>query len=272
MNTYVESKQYNIISKASKTITLLNDTMKSHINCYIPNLVTSDNKNILFHTVKICHLEIPYSFYIVNHTNNKLVINGITVIVPVGNYNALTLMETLSLLFSEYELTNYVFSFNGTTGKYSLTSNVYFSINSSSTIQSIIGLDEYNYNSIFNIATSKYVLEFPYQVNCSGSRCIYIRTNIITSNLNVINNDSQIIKSIPIEQAPYGIIQFNNNQGIETVLKNREMNSLEIELLDDNLEYIDLNNQNFSICLEIKTSYQLVFNNSSLFQLNDENK
>lgn len=258
MNTYVESKQYHITPKPSKTISLLNDTMKSHINCYIPNLVTNDNKNTLFHTVKICHLEIPYSFYIVNYHNNQLVINNVIITIPVGNYNAMTLMETLNGLFSEYGLTNYVLSFNATNGKYTLTSNTYFVVNSSSTIQTIMGFDEYNYNSIFNVATSKYVFEFPYQVNTSGTKNIYIRTNIITSNLNVVNGDVNVIKSIACDVPPYGIIQYNNNQGIETILKNREMNNLEIELLDDDLEYINFNNQNWAICLEIKSTNQLM--------------
>jgi hypothetical protein len=231
--------------------------MKSHINCYIPNLITNDDRTLLYHTAKICHLEIPYSFYVVNYTNNKLVINSTKIIVPVGNYNATTLLDKLNLLFSEYGLSSFVLSFNSITGKYTLQANIYFSISSSSTIQDIIGLDEFTYNSMFDITTNKYILEMPYLANTSGSKNIYIRTNIITSNLNVVNNDANIIKSVPVDVPPFGIIQYSNNQGIETLIKNRELNNLEIELLDDNLNYINFNNIEWAICLEIKTVYQL---------------
>jgi len=265
MNTYTESKQYIITSKASKNVTLLNGTMKSHIDCFIPNLINNNNKSLLYHTANICHLEIPYSFYVINYTNNKLIVNNITIVVPVGNYNALSLLEIVNELFSEYGLTNFTLSFNSTNGKYTLTANVSFSISSLSTISSVLGLDEYTYNGIFDTSTSKYVLEMPYLANTSGSKNIFIRTNIITSNLNVVNKDPNIIKSIPVDVPPFGIIQYKNYQGTETLVKNREMNNLEIELLDDNGNYINFNNVEWAICLEIKSIYQLILNNFQPF-------
>ena len=59
---------------------------------------------------------------------------------------------------------------------------------------------------------------------------------------------------------------FNNNENIETLIKNRETEYLEVELLDDDGNLINFNNQNWTICIEIKAIKQFMFSN---FDLND---
>ena len=272
MNTYIENKQIFITPKSSNSVTLLNGSKHSHIQIYLPNLITNTNETSLYHTCKICHLEIPYSFYVVNEYNNQLVINrnagalGNTVIeVPIGNYNALSLLETINQLFSDNSL-DFELTFNSTNGKYTLTSSDYFYVNPSS-IKKIVGLDDDIYNSIFDFMNEVYSLEFPYLVNTGGTKNIYIRTNIITNNLNTANNDANILKSVAIDVPPFGFIMYSNKEGIETLVKNREMNSLEIELLDDDLRQINFNNLEWSITIEFKTTHQLIFNKSTLDNL-----
>ena len=96
----------------------MNGTNNSKINFEIPRFITKQ-PNILYHSLKLLHAEIPYSFYIINETNNVInfVIDAINhfYVVPVGNYNGLTLATTLNALF------------NGMPGSYFLASS--FDIN-----------------------------------------------------------------------------------------------------------------------------------------------
>lgn len=267
MNTYIENKQIFITPKSSNSVTLLNGSKKSHLQIYLPKLITNTNDTSLYHTCKICHLEIPYSFYVVNENNNQLIVNNTTLEVPIGNYNALTLLEAINQLFSDNGFTDFELTFNSTNGKYTLTSPIYFYVNPSS-ISKIVGLDNDTiYNSIFDFITELYILEFPYLANTGGTKNIYIRTNIITNNLNTANNDVNILKSVAIDVPPFGFIMYSNKEGVETLVKNREMNSLEIELLDDDLREINFNNLEWSITIEFKTTHQLLLNKSTLDNL-----
>ena len=93
-----DSKQF-YLSSTSKLGVKMNSTMNSKINFEIPRFITKQ-PNILYHSLKNLHCEIPYSFYIINETNNKinLVIDSINhfFTVPVGNYNAFTLLDILN--------------------------------------------------------------------------------------------------------------------------------------------------------------------------------
>jgi hypothetical protein len=79
----------------------MNSTLNSKINFEIPRFITKQS-NILYHSIKLLHAEIPYSFYIINETNNKLNVNINSInnfyVIPVGNYNAFTLKEVLNAL------------------------------------------------------------------------------------------------------------------------------------------------------------------------------
>ena len=85
-----DSKQF-YLSSTSKLGVKMNSTMNSKVNFEIPRFITKQ-PNILYHSLKLLHCEIPYSFYIINETNNKinLVIDSINhfFTVPVGNYEA----------------------------------------------------------------------------------------------------------------------------------------------------------------------------------------
>lgn len=265
MNTITETKQY-FLTSGGNLVNKLNGSLNSYVNFYIPKIINY-NKNTLYNSIKISHLEIPYSFYIINSNNNVLVINATPLIIPFGNYNALTLLDTINILLLDAFEFNINLSFESSTGKYTLISDNSFYIDTSTTISKIVGLEQgYSYNAIFDFATSQYILEFPYLVNTAGIRNIFIKTNLITNNYSLYSGDSTILKSIPVNVPPYGIIIYNNNENIETIVKNRELNNIEIQLIDDEGFYIDFNNLDWSICIEIKTISQLTINN---YNIND---
>ena len=178
-----DSKQFYLTS-TSKLGVKMNGTNNSTINFEIPRFITKQS-NILYHSLKLLHAEIPYSFYIINETNNiiNLVIDSINhfFTVPVGNYNAFSLLDVLNAIDNKI-----IFSLNNSNGKYSITSNFLFSLLNSSTLTKIIG-GELNktYNAIH--IHPKYNLHFPFAVNLLATRNIYIKCYLILENLQTKN-------------------------------------------------------------------------------------
>lgn len=259
MNLITETKQF-YLSPIGDNVIQNNDNFKSHLSYIIPNFISYD-KNTLYHSIKISHAEIPYSFYIINDYNNSLIINNISLYVKVGNYNAISLLEHINLLLNETFDFNIILSFDDYSGRYLLTSDQSFIVGISS-ISKIVGLDNNIYYGLFDYSSSKYILNFPFLVNTLGSKNIYLKSNLLTNNLSLYNQDSTILKSIAINCPPYGIIMYNNENS-ETMIKNRELNYLEIQLLDDDYNLINFNNINWSICLELKITKQLIINSFS---------
>ena len=255
-----DSKQFYLTS-TSKIGHKMNGTMNSKINFEIPRFITKQS-NILYHSLKLLHAEIPYSFYIINETNNviNLVIDSINhfLTIPVGNYNAFTLLTILNTIDNKI-----TFSLNNSNGKYSINSNFIFSVLNSSTLTKIIGGEaNITYNAI--PINNAYVLDFPFAVNLLGTRNIYIKCNLILENLQTKTNDNQTLKSIPVNVAPFGLILYNNIENIESLVKNSQIDNLNIEIYDDDNNLINMNNQDWSITLELKTTLQVSYNTQSI--------
>jgi hypothetical protein len=140
--------------------TKMNGTNNSKIYYEIPRFITK-NKNILYHSIKLIHAEIPYSFYIVNETNNKLNLleeefTLINLTIPEGNYNAYTLLTVINDLFKDYNHPH-ILSLDNVTGKYTLQSNKDFRILSTSTILKLIGGVLNSYYDASKIDNNKYI-------------------------------------------------------------------------------------------------------------------
>ena len=256
-----DSKQFYLTS-TSKIGVKMNGTYNSQINFIIPRFITKQS-NILYHSLKLLHAEIPYSFYIINETNNiiNMVINSInhSLTIPVGNYNAFTLLTILNTIDNKI-----TFTLNNSDGKYFISSNFPFSVLNTSTLTKIIGgVLNTTYNAIIDIH-NKYNLVFPFAVNLLGTRNIYIKCNLILENLQTKTNDNQTLKSIPVNVPPFGLILYNNIENIESLVKNSQIDNLNIEIYDDEDNLINMNNQDWSITLELKTTLQVSYNTQSI--------
>jgi hypothetical protein len=172
-----------------------------------------------------------------------------------GNYNALTLKDAINKAITGSELT-----LNDATGKYTLTSSNMVTINAiDSTINNIIGISKTrNYTSVYDMSLGKYKIVFDYQVNTGGTRNIYIKANMQLENVDTLDGTSMTLKSIPVNVPPYGIIMYTNSENTETLIKTRYLDNLEIYITDDEGNYIDFNNQNWTIVIEIKKTKGLV--------------
>jgi hypothetical protein len=259
-----ESKQIYLSSEENTlNTTLENGDYKSKIRFSIPYLITS-NEHTLYQTVKVLNAIIPYSFYIINEYNCNLNMNNIVLSVEFGNYNAYTLIDTINDLMTENNILGKL-TLDSSNGKYLLTATQNIIIrNTTNNIYSIIGLDNSTYNTV-NDGTN-YKIYFPYPVNTGGIHNIFIKTNFNTSNQKFGGyNTSQILTSIPVQVEPFGIIQYSNYENIETIIRNKDMDFLTIELLDDNLNSINFNGLNWTIKLEIKSVNKYNANDTNIF-------
>ena len=260
-----ESKQLYLSSVGNElNTTLQNGSYKSHIKYAIPYFITS-NENTLYQTIKVLNAIIPYSFYIINEYNCNLNINNNILSVTYGNYNAYTLKDAINELFTDNNISASL-TLNTSTGTFLLTSTVNVTIaNTANNINSIIGLDTSTYNSIYD--GTSYNISFPYPVNTGGIHNIYIKTNLLTSNLKFggSNNDSHVLKTIAVQVEPFGIIQYSNYENIETIIRNKDTDYLEVQLLDDNGNYLNFNNLDWTICLEIKSVNKFNPNDTNIF-------
>ena len=103
-----------------------NGTMKSKLLFNYKNLL-SDDENILKSFVTVLNCQIPCSFYVINATNNKLVISGPTIgtktiLINYGNYNANTLITELVSKITAGGLTMTI-AINKTNGILTFSSN-----------------------------------------------------------------------------------------------------------------------------------------------------
>lgn len=227
-----------------------NGVFNSNLTFSIPNLY-KNSQQVIYATARIVHAEIPNSFYIINEYNNVLHCSFGTYNIPYGNYNANTLMTYLRGVFPS----NILISFSNSNGKFSLTSsNTAFSILGDSNCGILLGFTSglaYSSTIISGVNT----LEMPFPANLYGTKNIYIRLpQLVLDNLNAVSKDKFTICNIPKSVSPYGVILYENASSSYSVIKN-DINGLDpnlvIELLDDQMNYIDFNNIEWSITLQI---------------------
>lgn len=207
-----------------------------------PITVSTDHDIVM----RIDNFVCPISFFVVNDTNNTLVVNSTTFTIPEGNYNALTLSTALNTLLASLSITT---TYNATTNKLTFTRATSFTFQSTSTCFKIIGFEDgVAHASVGNSLTSDYV------VNLSGTSLIYVDIPTVTTrNVSSKNNGgfTTIVKSV-VADVPYGaILSYVNNTNSAVVLKEKYISFFQVRLLDDEYNTLDLNGQHFTLTLEL---------------------
>jgi len=248
-----KTRIFNISSKN----TSLNDSFKSKLSISLPDLSFHEKIENIFFSVQ--HAEIPNSFYVVNYTNNVIVINSISYTIPVGNYNANTLITALILLLPTYTIT-----YNSITNRYTFSNSSSFTINSSSSCKSIIGLGNVNETSI--LVGSVYNLTLPYSVNFVPLPRINFKSNFFHfNNFNGIDYSNDLFLSIQNDTNPNSMIHYLNQTGIKFRVEDKNITNFIISITDDEGNYINFNNQDTRISFQIDVEYISNINNNLTF-------
>lgn len=211
---------------------------------FLPQLNIKKPKNI---TISVLSAQLPYSFYNINNTNNKLVykINEIvnTVYFTVSNYNVNSLKDHIvTLLGSDFNII-----YSASANKFTISNTSFdFTLLESSNCFELLGLSESDHTSISRILISDLVC------NLFTIRNIQIASeNFILNNIDSFNpNNSNILASIPINTIYNGIIGYNNDHNVYSEINSvNNLTQLHIKLTDQDGDLIDLNGTHFSITL-----------------------
>lgn len=229
------------------------DEKFSTLSFYIPSLFPTQS-NILYHTIRVLHCEIPYSWYIINEYNNALVLSTGTITIPFGNYNANSFMEEITPLLP----TDMTITLNNLTGKFSLSYVMPFSILASTTCHKIIGMkQDEDCHSIDN------VIELPHPCNFLGTKNLYINIpNLILDNFNSSTRTYSTLLAVSVTVSPYGILFYENSSNNRNIIKGVRNDYIDLQIVDDEFNPIDFNNTEWSIVLEIETRRQILYYNN----------
>ena len=252
MSIYVDTKVVCITSQSA--ITKMNGNFLSNVRYNLGTIIRTD-PNIIHRQVQILNAQIPYSFYIINYTNNifKILRAGQTLqtlTVPVGNYTANSLISVLETLVADAAFN---ISISSTNGQLTFThSSLVFTIynNFQYSIGSVLGFASSTTNVSTDVAgVQTLVAGFP--LNLLGIKTLQIRSaNLIMNNISSVQGGATtLLASVPVSCVPFGMIDYNDRGNLITI-HNEFLDDLDIEVVDgESGEYINFNGQDWAITL-----------------------
>ena len=221
-----------------------NGDFKSQVNIQLPDQNFSD-PNIKAVYLSVQHCEIPNSFYIVNYTNNSLVVNSITYTLQRGNYSATSFATYLLTILP----TGFGITYSTTTNKYTITYSTNFTISNASTISSVIGLGSSSLTSVANTLT------LPNCVNFLPLPRLNFRAPLKLKNFNQTDNSSDIILSLQNNAPQQGLITFSNNSGLRFLIQDKSITSFLLSVTDDKNNLVNFNGVDWYLTFQIDINF-----------------
>jgi len=185
----------------------------------------------------------------VNYTNNSIVVDDTIYSIPVGNYNANTMItQLLSLLPSGFNIT-----YSSISNKYTFTYSTNFTINASHPfclINSVIGLGDADITSTANSLT------LPFVVNYLPIPRINFRSNAFNfGNYNQADNTGDIFLSLQNNAPQQACINYYNQSMIKFLVLEKGISSFFINVCDDMGRNINFNNVDWYLTFQIDIEY-----------------
>jgi hypothetical protein len=208
--------------------------------------------NIQAAYLSINHCEIPNSFYIVQYFNNQIVIDGITYVIPRGNYNANTMITALLNLLPG----GFFMSFDNSTTKFTLrnsfTDFIIDASNPACTINAVLGLGNQDLYSLQGID-----LIFPNCCNFIPLQRLNIRTPYFKfANFDLTNGTSDIILPLQNNAGQGSMINYINQTQNKFLIEDRNITTFKLSITDDLGHLINFNGIQSTITLEINVDYE----------------
>lgn len=245
-NIITETK---LISLTSESGINSNGTYLSDIIFYCNGLLIP-NPNIINVELTLLHAEIPVSFYTINYSNSffKFKLDTAPILnlqVPVGNYNANTLISALKVLIND---SNFIITISKITGKLTFQHNKSFIIytDNDNSIGQILG---FNLGSSYTSSgPNPYTLTGLHPLNLLGIKKINILSSeLSTGNYMSSKGNISLLASVPVDQPSYGLCIYENKTNTKYKLNNLEISKIDIQMQDENNNYINFNNINWSL-------------------------
>jgi len=178
--------------------------------------------------------------------------------IPEGQYNANTLISTFQSLFaSDSHGKTCTLTFDKTTGKLALTPNsidFYIVIlTSGTTAFRVLGLDtSQDHTFTYNASGTP----FTYPCNLLGATKLKIFSEALASdNLDsAVLGSTHLIDTISVNAPSFGLITFNSSQHNECMMKRKTVETIDLQIRDERNNYVDFNNQDWSITIVIRST------------------
>ena len=234
MPYYTDNKH---ITLNSAYATKLNGSYLS--NCIFPfQGILSDDSNIIKVYVSLVNAQIPCSFYTIDQTNNTLLLSTGSVIVPSGNYNANSFISALTsnglIVSVTFNKINGKLTFNFPTATDMLMSN----------ISGVIGLTE----PILNASG----IELQQPLNLLGIKRILIKSDAlqVESFTSVNFSSGGVLATLTVNQPAFNLISYENTTDLSRLVCNAKiLNSIDIEMFDENGDFINFNGIDWTITI-----------------------
>lgn len=250
---YTTSRVFNLGSNAA--IKKNNGSFLSDVEVQFPNIHFKD-KVVREIMLSITHAEIPNSFYLVNGTNNRLVINASTYTIPQGNYNAITFQTAISSFLTGLGIT---ITYSLVTNKYTFVSGSPFTIQATSTCGRFIGLG--NTSVTGSTIISPYVCNF-----LPIPRLLFRSTSFNTSNYNGSDASTDLLLSVQNSSASGALILWNNYSQLKYDITHLDtLNIVDLTVTDDDGNLIDFNNCDWYLTFRIEYIYEVPQNTITSF-------
>lgn len=247
-----------LINLNSADATLLNGTFLSNVSFKFPSLITP-KKNIKNITCSVLNAQIPYSYYNVNVYNNIFKIdNGTgvqTITITRGNYNANTLISEIIYQLSLAGISGVSITLSSFTGVLTWTTSApsMTIISSGSTALKFLGL-----NTTSNTTSVSQKIVSPYPLNLLYT----LKIRITSTALNIdcldssVSGSLNVLASFSVSAANFGVILYENQTNIQSVVTVRDLNGFDIRILDDDSNLINLNNVNWTATMMLQVEYE----------------
>ena len=227
----------------------INGSFKSSVNVSLPDL-TFHLDNIQNAYMSVNHCEVANSFYVVNYTNDVIVINSIAYSIPRGNYNVNTFIAQLLLLIPA----GFGITYSGITTKFTFTNTTTnFTINGSSglsTINKVIGL------GTTDITSTALTLTLPFVVNFLPLPRINFRSNFLKlNNYSSTDNSSDVFLSLQNNAPQNSVINYVNQTNTKNLIEDKNITSFVISVTDDYNRLINFNNVDWYMTIQIDMEY-----------------
>ena len=236
------------ISSADKQNWVSQET-NTRLNIPIEPFILHNNDPAHF-VIGLESISLPIALNMINSRNNTIQFRRVgdptynSITIPAGNYNTISLVDTLNLLLVEHSIdAEYLFAYDETANQLSLRTytTAYIEIGSATTAYKILGIAEgTQVRGVIKAGT--YVLYiFEGLVNLVSTSGVIIRLlNFQTENRGSNGNGATTIARIPINVQPFRYLSFNIENPFYTSISNRHISNIEIELCDDNYNQLEL--------------------------------
>lgn len=229
-----------------------NTTYLSDVEFYFKNIL-KDEPDIIRSTISVVNAQFPVSYYQINYTNDIFKFswntsgNIINISITRGNYNSSSLITELQ---NKLAAAGYIFtiSISRITGIMTFSStNLFYIWNNP--LGTILGFNT-TLGSVYD--GTSWNLTAPFPLNLLGVQKLKICSNALATQSfdSYGTGNNSLITTITVNAPPFGLIIFETPSEA-LILKTKTLNTIDIQIYDENNQFINFNNCNFTLTLQI---------------------